>query len=826
MKVKKRNGQSEDVNFQKILVRISRETYGLDMNYVEPVNISRTVIDGLYDGVTTYELDKLAMETAASMTAKHPDYALLAGRLAVSALHKETPEKFSRCVNILYKYINPETGEPAPLVSKEFYDTVKRNSNEFDKMIKIERDFTFDYFGFKTLEKSYLLKVHRKPIERPQYLYMRVAIGLWGDNMEMVQKTYDLLSTHKLSHATPTMFNSGTPRPQNSSCFLLKVEDSIENIMDNMKEMAMISKNAGGIGLAVSDIRAKGSYIRGTNGISNGLVPYLRTLNNLSVYVDQGGQKRKGSFAIYIEPWHSDFLDFIELKKTHGQEDMRARDLFYAIMMPDLFMKRVEANENWSFFCPNEAKGLTSSYGDEFEKLFTKYEEAGIARRTIPARKVFEEIIKTQIETGTPYIVFKDAANLKSNQKNIGPIYSSNLCSEILIATGFVPKKRNGIIEKDARGNDVTEFHTGVCNLLSIPLPKLVLPDKTFDFDELGSITRQSVRNLNKVIDVNYYPTDNGEVANKTARPIGIGVQGWHDVLFKMGIDFDSEQAKQLNKDIWETMYYNGVLESSEIAKEEGSYEWFDGSPMSQGIFQFDMWGVTPSDRFDWEDLRARMMAGMRNSLLFAQMPTASTASILGNTESIEAITSNFYTRRVLSGEYIIVNKYLINDLVELGLWTDEIRMKIIQGQGSVQNIEEIPAFLRKRYRTAWEISQRVIIEQSADRGAYICQTQSLNLFLPKPNIAQVSSMIIFGWKQKLKTGIYYLRQQGSAQAINFAAGKTVTKTDEPKSEEATMASITASTITYTETVTKKYTAEEEISCSIESGEDCEACGA
>ena len=712
MYVLKRDGRKEGVKFDKITGRINKLCYGLN-DLVSPEVVAMKVIEGIYEGVTTVELDDLAAEIAASNTVKHPDYALLASRLAVSNLHKSTKKSFSQTMDILFNYVDPKTGENASLLAEDVYQIIKDNAEEFDSNIIYDRDFRFDFFGFKTLERSYLLKIDGKVAERPQHLFMRVAIGIHKDDIASAIKTYNQMSEGWFTHATPTLFNAGTPKPQMSSCFLLTTkEDSIEGIYDSLKQCAQISQSAGGIGLAIHDVRAKGSYIKGTNGTSNGIVPMLRVFNDTARYVDQGGGKRKGSFAIYMEPWHADIFDFLDLKKNHGKEEQRARDLFYALWICDLFMQRVEDDGEWTLMCPNECPGLADVHGAEFEELYLKYEKEGRGRKTIKAQDLWFKIVESQIETGTPYMLYKDAANSKSNQQNLGTIRSSNLCTEIIEYTA--------------------PDEVAVCNLASIALPKYV-DKKKFDFEKLYEVAYQVTLNLNKIIDHNYYPVEGAKNSNLRHRPIGIGVQGLADAFIHMRFPFDSPEAKQLNKDVFETIYFAAMTASKDLAIKDGHYETYPGSPLSEGKFQFDLWKVQPSTRWDWNSLREEVVKyGVRNSLLLAPMPTASTAQILGNNECFEPYTSNLYTRRVLSGEFIIVNKHLLNDLVDQGIWNDAIKNKLMANNGSIQNIEEIPADIKMLYRTAWELSQKSIIEMSAERGAFICQSQSLNIFYGK----------------------------------------------------------------------------------------------
>lgn len=751
MQVIKRDGRRESVKFDKITARIQKLCYGLDERFIDPIDVAKKVIDGLYDGVTTAELDNLAAETAAALTVKHPDYAVLAARIAVSNLHKTTNKSFSHTIKRLYQYTDPKTGENAALVSKEVYEVVKKHAALLDSSIIYDRDFGYDYFGFKTLERSYLLKMDGKIVERPQQMLMRVAVGIHQDNIEAAIETYNLMSERWFTHATPTLFNAGTPKPQLSSCFLLTAkDDSIEGIYDTLKDCAKISQSAGGIGLSIHNIRATGSYIKGTNGNSNGIIPMLRVFNDTARYVDQGGGKRKGAFAIYLEPWHADVFDFLQLKKNHGKEELRARDLFYALWIPDLFMKRVEENGEWSLFCPHEAPNLAETYGDEFEALYTRYEAEGRARRTVKAQELWFEILESQTETGTPYMLYKDHANRKSNQKNIGTIKSSNLCTEIMEYTA--------------------PDEIAVCNLASLALPKFITTEGYFDHQRLFEVTKVVTKNLNRIIDINYYPVEEARKSNMRHRPIGLGVQGLADTFIRLRMPFDSAEARGLNKDIFETIYFAAVTASMELAQRDGAYETFAGSPISQGIFQFDMWEVTPdSGRWDWEGLRKEVMQhGVRNSLLLAPMPTASTSQILGNNECFEPYTSNIYNRRVLSGEFPVVNKHLLKDLVSLGLWNDRMKNKLIAANGSIQNIADIPQSIKDIYKTVWEISQKAIIDMAADRGAFICQSQSLNIHLLDPNFGKLTSMHFYAWKKGLKTGMYYLRTKSAADAIKF----------------------------------------------------------
>lgn len=785
MYVVKRDGRKEAVKFDKITARIVKMCYGLDP-LVSPEAVAMKVIEGLFDGVTTTQLDNLAAEVAAAKTIDHPDYALLASRIAVSNLHKETKKTFSEVMTDLYEYIDPKTGERASLLADDVYEIIMENSDKLDSSIIYDRDFRYDYFGFKTLTRSYLLKLNGEIAERPQQMLMRVSVGIHKNDIDEAIKTYNLMSEGWFTHATPTLFNSGTPKPQMSSCFLLTMkEDSIEGIYDTLKSCAQISQSAGGIGLAIHDIRATGSYIKGTNGTSNGIVPMLRVFNDTARYVDQGGGKRKGSFAMYIEPWHADVFDFLDLKKNHGKEEQRARDLFYALWIPDLFMKRVKENGDWTLMCPHECPGLSETHSAEFEALYTKYEAEGKGRKTIKAQDLWFKILESQIETGTPYMLYKDAANAKSNQQNLGTIKSSNLCTEIIEYTA--------------------PDEVAVCNLASLALPKFVTEEGEFDHNKLFEVTYQATLNLNKIIDGNFYPVEEAKNSNMRHRPIGLGVQGLADTFIMLRHAFESEEARALNREIFETIYYAAMTASKDIAKVEGPYQTYEGSPVSKGIFQFDMWGVTPSGRWEWDILKEEVKEhGVRNSLLLAPMPTASTAQILGNNECFEPYTSNIYTRRVLSGEFIIVNKHLLKDLVKEGLWTNEMRQKIMAANGSIQNIQEIPQELKDLYKTAWEISQKAIIDHAADRGAYICQSQSLNIFMENANFGKLTSMHFYGWERGLKTGMYYLRTKAATNAIKFTIDKNVTQEPTAKSIEEAQAAV---------------------ACSLDDPDNCEACG-
>jgi ribonucleoside-diphosphate reductase alpha chain len=809
MYVIKRDGNRESVKFDKITARIQKLCYGLDPIHVTPISVAMKVIEGIYEGVTTSELDNLAAETAASLTTKHPDYALLASRIAVSNLHKNTNKSFSKTMEDLYHYIDPKTGKKAPLIADDVFDIIKKNAQELDSTIIYDRDFGYDYFGFKTLERSYLLKINGQVAERPQHMIMRVSVGIHKDDITSAIETYNLMSERWFTHATPTLFNAGTPKPQMSSCFLLAAkDDSIDGIYDTLKSCAKISQSAGGIGLSIHNIRATGSYIRGTNGTSNGIIPMLRVFNDTARYVDQGGGKRKGSFAIYLEPWHADIADFLDLRKNNGKEEMRTRDLFTAMWTPDLFMKRVEENAEWSLFCPNESPGLAECWGEEFEALYTKYEKEGRARKTIQARDLWAAIIQSQIETGNPYMLYKDAANRKSNQQNLGTIKSSNLCCEIMEYTS-----------KD---------EIAVCNLASIALNRFV-EDGKFNHQKLFDVTYVITKNLNKIIDRNYYPVAEARNSNLKHRPIGIGVQGLADAFILMRFPFDSEEAAQLNKEIHETIYYASMTASKDLSMVDGPYETFKGSPVSKGIFQFDMWGVTPSNRWEWDILKEEVKKhGVRNSLLLAPMPTASTSQILGNNECFEPYTSNIYSRRVLSGEFIIVNKHLLKDLVKLGIWNDKLKSKIIGANGSVQGIAEIPDNIKALYKTVWEISQKVIINMAADRGAYICQSQSLNLFVQDANFAKLSSMHFYGWKAGLKTGMYYLRTKAAADAIKFTVeAEAKTETPEVLGNEDVLILERQQQMSADRQALLEAEAEKaaQISCSLDNPDACEACG-
>jgi ribonucleoside-diphosphate reductase alpha chain len=775
-----RSGKREPVQFDKITHRISQLTYGLDQKYVDSMQVAKRTINGLFDGITTDELDNLSAEVSAYMTSVHPDYARLAGRIAVANLHRSTSDSFMETFETLFNYQNEFTKEKQPLISQEIYNFAREYKDRISTEIAYSRDFEFDYFGFKTLEKSYLLKVNGKIVERPQHLFMRVALGVQIGNIEEAIKTYHLISEGWFTHASPTLFNAGTNKAQMSSCFLVAMkDDSIDGIYSTLRQTALISQSAGGIGLSIHNIRAKGSFIRGTNGTSNGIVPMLRVFNDTARYVDQGGGKRKGAFAIYLEPWHADIEDFLELRKNHGKEELRARDLFYALWINDLFMKRVEADADWTLMCPNKSPGLADTYGKAFEELYEKYEKEGRGLRTIKARDLWFKVISSQIETGMPFMLYKDAANEKSNQKNLGTIKSSNLCTEIMQYT--------------------SEKEIAVCNLASIALPMFV-ENNNFDHKKLFEVTYQVTRNLNRIIDLNYYPVEEARYSNLKNRPIGIGVQGLADTFFKLRMSFDSSDARRLNKEIFETIYYASLTASADLAKQDGHYESYQGSPISKGILQHDLWGVETSSRWDWNSLRAKIKTyGVRNSLLMAPMPTASTSQILGNNECIEPVTSNIYTRRVLSGEFAMVNKHLVRDLIQLGLWNEEMKDRIIAHNGSVQYIPEIPADMKELYRTVWEIKQKSILEMAADRGAFIDQSQSLNVHMEDTNFGKLSSLHFTAWKLGLKTGMYYLRTRPAVDAIKFTI---------KESSQTTVAEQAAAMV-----------------CSLENPEACVSCG-
>lgn len=838
MNVVKRDGRKEPIMFDKITARVRKLCYGLN-ELVDPLKISMRVIEGLYDGVTTSELDNLAAEVSATMTTSHPDYARLAARISVSNLHKNTKKSFSEVMEDLYTYVNPRTGKDAPLLSDEVYKVIMDNADDLDSTIIYNRDFGYDYFGFKTLERSYLLKLNGNIAERPQHMLMRVSVGIHLDDLESVKETYELMSKKFFTHATPTLFNSGTPKPQMSSCFLLAMQDdSIDGIYDTLKQTAKISQSAGGIGLSIHNVRATGSYISGTNGTSNGIVPMLRVFNDTARYVDQGGGKRKGSFAIYVEPWHADIFDFLDLKKNTGKEEMRARDLFYAMWIPDLFMKRVQEDAEWTLMCPNECPGLADCWGEAFEEKYTAYEKAGKGKKTIKAQLLWFAILESQVETGNPYMLFKDACNRKSNQQNLGTIRSSNLCTEIIEFTS--PEE------------------TAVCNLASIALPRFVIEanpasptgktetkklrgslgakQRHFDHAKLAEITRKVTRNLNRIIDVNYYPVETARRSNMRHRPIGLGVQGLADVFILLGLAFDSPEAQKLNAEIFETIYFAALTESNAIAVVDGTYETYAGSPVSKGILQPEMWGVTVmpgGDRHDWVGLRSKIAAsGVRNSLLVAPMPTASTSQILGNNECFEPYTSNIYARRVLSGEFTVVNNHLLSDLTELGLWDPSLKNDLISNNGSVQGLD-IPEELKAIYKTVWEIKQRVLVDMAADRGAFIDQSQSFNVHMSDANAGKLTSLHFYAWKKGLKTGMYYLRSRAAADAVKFtvdptkeAAKKAAAKALAQDKENAPVVADAKKKAAMDPDMEEEALMAAKLACSIENKDDCVMCGA
>ena len=748
MNVTKRNGELETVSFDKILKRMKRQGPEIKVNYTA---LAMKVIDQLYDGISTAKIDELSAEQCASMASVHPDYNTLAGRIIVSSHQKNTDESFTKVMTQLYEF-RDKNGQPAPLVSEELMAVVREHPF-IDDLCDYSRDFLIDYFGFKTLDRAYLMKIDGKTLERPQHMWMRVSVGIHGFNLTKVKETYDLMSQKYFTHATPTLFNAGTPKPQLSSCFLNAMEsDSIDGIYNTLKECALISKHAGGIGLHIHNVRATGSHIRGTNGTSNGIAPMLRVFNNTAKYVDQGGGKRNGSFAIYLEPWHADIEMFLQMRKNHGEEELKARDLFYALWIPDLFMERVKTNSTWTLMCPDECPGLADVYGPAFKELYERYEQEGKGRSTVQARELWFKVLDAQMETGMPYLCYKDAANEKTNQKNVGVIKSSNLCSEIM------------------EYSDAEE--TAVCNLASIGLPTFIVTEgdkKVFDYEKLHDVAKVVTKNLNKIIDINFYPTEKTRKSNMRHRPIGIGIQGLADVFLLLGHAFLSEEARQINRDIFETIYHGALEASCELATTEGPYETWAGCPASKGLLQFDLWGVQPSGRYDWAGLKEMIKRlGLRNSLLLAPMPTASTSQILGFNECIEPITSNIYSRRTIAGEFIQVNRYLIEDLIKLGLWNDKIKNNIIANSGSIQHIEFIPQDVKDRYKTVWELPMRGLIDMAADRGAFICQSQSLNLWLEDPNYNTLTAMHFYAWQKGLKTGIYYLRRRGKHQAQQF----------------------------------------------------------
>lgn len=776
-----RSGQKEPVKFDKITERIDQLTFGLDTNVLDTTIITKKVIEGIYDGISTRELDQLTAETAAYLSTQHPDYSTLAGRVAVSNLHKETRGCFSENIKAMYNYINPATGKSASLISEELYKVVMKNAKDLDTAIIDKRDLNYDYFGFKTLERSYLLKMDGKIVERPGQMLLRVSLGIHLNDIEAAIETYNLMSEKYFTHASPTLFNSGTNKPQLSSCFLLTMkEDSIEGIYDTLRQTALISQSAGGIGLSIHNIRAKGTFIQGTNGTSNGIVPMLKVFNDTARYVDQGGGKRKGAFAVYLEPWHADVFDFLEMKKNTGKDEQRARDLFYALWIPDLFMKRVQEDGMWSLLCPHECPGLADCYGEEFEKLYTKYENEGKAKKVIRAQDLWFAVLESQVETGSPYMLYKDSVNEKSNQKNLGTIKSSNLCTEIMEYTA--------------------PDEVAVCNLASIALNRFVDAEtRTYNHKKLYDVVYRATVNLNRIIDVNYYPVPEAKNSNMRHRPIGLGVQGLADTFFLMRYPFESKEALELNNQIFETIYFAALCASNDLAKKDGTYQTYKGSPISEGKLQFDLWGVTPSSKYwNWDELKEKIKEhGVRNSLLVAPMPTASTSQILGNNECFEPITSNIYVRRVLSGEFAVVNKYLVSDLIDQGLWDNQMRNEIIANNGSIQSIDRIPEDIKNLYKTVWEISQKSVIDLSAGRAPYIDQGQSLNLHVQEPNFGKLSSMHFHAWKKGLKTGMYYLRTRAAVNAVQF------TVKNDTSAEDNAAAMV----------------------CSIENPDDCVMCG-
>ncbi|KAI7904559.1 ribonucleotide reductase [Cokeromyces recurvatus] len=799
MFVIKRDGRKESVDFSKITSRISKVCYGLNEKFIIPDQVAQKVISGICQGITTAELDNLTAEIAAYMTTNHPDFAILAARIAISNLHKRTDDTFSSVIKRLYHHIHPNLNQqqqqPHPLISRELYEVVMRYESQINAVIVNSRDFDFNFFGFKTLEHSYLMKINGEVIERPQYMIMRVALGIHGSDLKSAFETYHLMSCKYFTHATPTLFNAGTPMPQLSSCFLVQMRnDSTEGIFDTLATCARISKAAGGVGVSFQKIRGLGSPIAGTNSTSKGIVPMLRLFNDTARFVTQGGGKRNGNFAMYLEPWHIDVFDFLNLRKNHGADEIRARDLFLGLWIPDLFMQRVEQYGKWSLFCPNEAHGLDMCYGEKFNALYLKYEKEGKARKVVDAQKLWFAILEAQIETGMPYMLYKDACNEKSNQKNLGTITSSNLCTEIIEYT--------------------SPDEVAVCNLASLALPKFVhIATKTFDFDKLHKVTKVVTRNLNKIIDVNYYPVEEARKSNTRHRPIGLGVQGLADVFILMGYPFESSEARQLNKDIFESIYFAALEASCELAKDIGHYETYPGSPASQGLLQHDLWGIEDSDGLEWTRLRKEIQQfGLRNSLLLAPMPTASTSQILGNNECFEPYTSNIFTRRVQSGEFQVVNQYLLKELVERGLWNDQVKNMMIAQGGSIQAISVIPNDLKRLYKTVWEISQRTIIDMAADRGAFIDQSQSMNLFSAQPSYDKLTSMHFYAWKKGLKTGMYYLRTRPAVDAIKFTVDQLALKK---------MASEETEEIIKIKEEKKKIV---QLQCSIDNQDACLAC--
>ena len=749
MRVKKRNGTFENIAFDKILNRVKNLGKSANITSINYASLIIKVIDQLYDGIPTTKIDELTAEQCAALSTQHPDYITLASHIATSNNHKNTDASFYK---VMVKLHNNKDNQKcsSPLISETTMSAITKYKIELENMIMYERDFLIEYFGYKTLEYSYLLKVDGQVVERPQHMWLRVSVGIHGDNIEKIKETYDLMSQKYFTHATPTLFNSGTLRPQMSSCYLIAMEnDSLGGIFNTLADCAHISKWAGGIGLHIHNVRARGSLIRGTNGASTGIVPMLRVFNSTARYVDQGG-RRNGSFAIYLEPWHADIREFLELKKNHGDEEVKARDLFYALWIPDLFMKKIKENEDWCLFCPNECPGLSDVYGEKFDALYHSYESEGREKCKLKARDLWFKILDSQMETGTPYLLYKDACNKKSNQQNIGTIKSSNLCCEIV------------------QYSDDKE--TAVCNLASIALNKFVTANKTFDYDLLHSVAKVVTYNLNQVIDVNYYPTEKTRTSNMRHRPIGIGIQGLADIFMMMNFAFNSSEAKQINTNIFETIYHAALEASVELSKLHGPYDSFNGSPASKGILQFDMWNIDPGNsRYNWTEMKASIIKyGIRNSLLLAPMPTASTSQILGNNEAFEPITSNIYTRRTLAGEFIVINKYLMRELIDMGLWTDALKNNIIANRGSVQHLTNLSEHVRNKYKTVWEIPMKDLIDMSADRAAFICQSQSLNLWMEEPSYGPLTSMHFYAWSKGLKTGLYYLRRKPKHQAQQF----------------------------------------------------------
>jgi ribonucleoside-diphosphate reductase subunit M1 len=831
--VLKRNGNKEIISFDKILKRVKNLGKSIVGNNELKINytaLCKKIIDRLYDNIPTYKIDELTAQQCASLSTTHPDYGTLASRILISNHHKNTKFSFMEVTDMLYNNLDVHK-ESSPIVNDEYYEISKKHHEEIEDMIDYSRDYLIDYFGFKTLERAYLIKINKNIVERPQHMWMRVALAIHGENLEKVKDTYNHMSQKYFTHATPTLFNAGTRRQQMSSCYLLGMEsDSVKGIYNTLSDCAAISKWAGGIGLHIHNVRASGSHIRGTNGTSNGIVPMLKVFNNTARYIDQGGGRRNGSFAMYIEPWHADIESFLDMKKNHGDENARARDLFYALWIPDLFMKRVRDNKEWTLMCPDVCRGLSDVFADEFEELYTKYEKENKGYKVVKARDLWYKVLDSQIETGTPYMLYKDACNTKSNQKNLGTIKSSNLCCEIveysddkesavcnlasIALNKFIsPNDKKShtfkIYTKDYckwckeiksffKINDIVyeeitvteenmEEFTKIANTSKnskVPLVFDLTTDTvignftdameylrpTYNFKKLHEITKMVTYNLNNVIDINFYPTEKTRVSNHKNRPIGIGVQGLADTFINMDIPFHSEDAKKLNSQIFETMYHAALEKSMEISKEKGHYPSFEGSPASKGILQFDMWtNVTPSDMYDWDSLKENIKShGLRNSLLIAPMPTASTSQILGNNECFEPITSNIYVRRTIAGEFIMVNKYLLRDLIKLDIWNDVLKNDIIKNGGSIQDIPEIPIYLKNKYKIVWEIPMKHLIEMSADRGAFICQSQSLNLWMKEPTYNKLTSMHFFSWKKGLKTGLYYLRTKAKAAPQQF----------------------------------------------------------